>query len=732
MTKSIVTAVILMLFLSCSSETEPIASKHPKLSLSKAEALAVASSLGSFPLLDKSYQALKTETDKALDSGIEVPLPGEAGGYAHERHKQNYRDMKNAGYMFTFTGDVAFAQFVKNMLDQYAELYPTLGPHPLSKKQKPGRLFHQVLNESVWLLNTAQAYDCVYDWLSPEDRKKYEENIFLPMAKLFSVDYAEEFDRLHNHGMWATASVGMIGLVMGDDKLVNRALFGTENDGTGGFLAQIEHLFSPDGYYMEGAYYARYAMRPLLFFAEALERSNPEFKIYEFKDQIIKKAFYSAVQMTYPNGVFIPINDASLSMDILAPGVVFGTSTIFDRYGYDKNLLGLAKIQNEVYPNGAGLKLTKAYAESGDVQEPTWSSLEFVDGDDGSQGGFGILRSGEGKDQTLLAMKYGVHGLGHGHFDKLHFMYYDQGTDVIPDYGYSRWINIETKYGGRYLPENESYAKHTIAHNTLVVDGQTQNNGDRKAADKVHAKRHFFEVNDPEIQVMSATADDYYKGVKMQRTMFLINDERLDYPVVLDVYRVEADKKHTYDMPIHFHGQIINTSFMYAAQTKVQQPLGHSHGYEHIWKTAEAKVDADASFTWLDGHRYYTYLTDIDGKADLIFGMTGANDPNFNLRNEPVFIRRSVGEDMVFASILEPHGYFNEAREISVNVHPSLSEIKVLGHSSMATVIEISGNNNLRWKIMINNTDAEAEAEHEVEFSGVTYSWKGNYKLSLK
>ena len=717
------------LILGCSQDQEGKLSSHPSLSLSVSEAQEVVSNLEKYPLLKSSYQDLREAADLAIVSDMEVPLPGEAGGYAHERHKQNYRDMKNAGYLYTFTGDTAYAHFVKNMLDEYAVLYPTLGPHPLSAKQKPGRLFHQVLNESVWLLNTAQAYDCVYDWLSPEDRQKYEDKIFDPMVELFSVQYAEAFDQIHNHGMWATASVGMIGLAMGNDEYVNRAIFGTENNGTGGFLAQVEHLFSPDGYYMEGAYYVRYAIRPLLFFAEALERNRPFVKIYEFKDQIIKKAFYSMVQMTNPNGEFFPINDASVSMNILAPGVMYGTSVILDRYGFDKNLLGLAKIQGEVYPNGAGLKLAKAFAQEVEVMEPSWSSIEFVDGDDGTHGGFGILRTGEGKDQTVLAMKYGGHGLGHGHFDKLQFMFYDQGEDVVTDYGYARWVNIETKYGGRYLPENNSYAKQTVAHNTLVVDGISQNGGNRQAADKVHANRHFFDGSDSEVQVMSATSDDHYKGMSMQRTMFLIKDQRLDYPVVVDIYRVESDKQHQYDMPIHYKGYIMNTNFDYKTDKQVQKPLGRSNGYEHIWKTAEATVTSDAMVTWLDGHRYYSYITDVSTKSKILFGMTGANDPKFNLRNEPVLITRTSGKDMVFASVLEPHGYYSLAGEKSVAVHPTIQELRVVGHNSEASIIEVTGEQGLYWTIMINNAEADADAEHTVEFSGMEYSWKGNYKV---
>ena len=133
-------------------------------------------------------------------------------------------------------------------------------------------------------------------------------------------------------------------------------------------------------------------------------------------------------------------------------------------------------------------------------------SVEYTDGPDGNEGGLGILRSGQGKDQTMLLMKYGVHGGGHGHFDLLHFVLFDDGREVIPDYGFSRWINIEPKFGGRYLPENDTYASQTIAHNTLVVDEKSQSNAKEDAAEAVSGERHFFDASNPNVQVISAQA----------------------------------------------------------------------------------------------------------------------------------------------------------------------------------------------------------------------------------
>ena len=100
----------------------------------------------------------------------------------------------------------------------------------------------------------------------------------------------------------------------------------------------------------------------------------------------------------------------------------------------------------------------------------TLKSVELKDGADGNQGAIGILRS---KGLTLV-MKYAKHGMGHGHFDRLGYMLFDKGKEVIQDYGAARWVNIEHKDGGGYLKENKTWAKQTIAHNTLVLNRESQ------------------------------------------------------------------------------------------------------------------------------------------------------------------------------------------------------------------------------------------------------------------
>ncbi len=651
------------------------AQTHPSIFISKQEGAAIRASLGKYPLLDRAVAEARQMVDRALSHPMDVPQPGEAGGYAHERHKQNYREMEAAGILFVITGDARYAHFVRDMLDKYSVLYPTLGAHPMAQNQAPGKLFHQSLNEANWLLATAIAYDCVYDWLPAAERVKFEKNVFRPMADWLSVTQAKEFDRIHNHGTWATASVGMIGYVMGDTSYVNRALYGTKRDRTGGFLRQLDLLFSPDGYYMEGPYYIRYALMPFFQFAEAINRRQPSAGIYSYRDHILKKALYSAIETSFPNGVFPAINDASRTMAIDAPEVVLALDLAYKQYGSDDRLLGPAAIQNEVVLNGAGLAVARDLARSATPPKMTLKSVEFTNGPTGEGGGLGILRTGEGADATMLLMKYGVHGGGHGHFDQLHFVLFDGGREVIPDYGFARWINIEPKSGGRYLPENDSYAMQTIAHNTVVVDETTQNENRDAAAEAAPAKRNFFDASDPFVQVMSARSDRQYAGVSMQRTMFLVRDARLARPVVVDLFRVVSDKQHVYDYPIHFRGQLIATNVKYAAHSTNQTPLGTGAGYQHIWGTASGAATDPVRLTWLAGNRYYS-VTSAAAKGDeVIFGRTGANDSSFNLVSEPMLLLRSRAATRLFASVMEAHGYFSEPEERSEGANPAIEEV---------------------------------------------------------
>ncbi len=358
------------------------AQQHPRLLLTQKGVAAIKASLGKAPLFDSALATAKSMVDAEIALGIQVPVPKDmSGGYTHERHKQNWFALQKAGVLFQITGDEKYAVYVRDLLLAYARLYPTLGLHPTHQSYATGKLFWQALNDANWLVYVSQAYDCVYDWMSKKDRDYLEKNLFKPYADFLSVGNPQFFNRIHNHSTWGCAAVGMIGLVMNDEELVNRALYGLpvdknstlqrDNDGglirqqgqdKAGFLAQLDESFSPDGYFSEGPYYLRYAIFPFLQFSMALANSRPDLHMLSYRDSILQKAVYALLNQTDYKGRFFPINDAQKGMSWMAREVVNAVDLVYAQYGKDRSLLSIANRQNEVILDEAGFAVARDLA----------------------------------------------------------------------------------------------------------------------------------------------------------------------------------------------------------------------------------------------------------------------------------------------------------------------------------------------------------------------------------
>jgi len=721
----LISVLVLGFSLSAGAETPP----RPRILVSALEVGEMRSEWNSYPLFRTEFDETKNTIDGALLKPIDVPIPIDAGGYTHERHKQNYREMQAAGLLYQITRDERYAQFVRDMLLKYAKLYPSLKPHPKALNSKGGRLFWQTLNETVWLVHASQAYDCIYDWLKPSERKTIEEKVFRPMVRFFLTEQKAAVDRVHNHGTWMSAALGMIGYAMNDRDLVDVALYGTKRDGSAGFLKQLDQLFSPDGYYAEGPYYARYAIMPFFFFAQAIEYNQPELRIFEHRNQILRKAVWATLQLTNPDGTFLPINDALKEMSLHAKELILAVDICLARYPGDDGLLWFAKRQNSVTFDGAGLKAAKILAHTRGQIPNAYRSLEFRDGSSGNEGGVGVLRSIGEHGHTLLAMKYTAQGDGHGHYDKLSFIYGNQDREIVQDYGAVRFVNVEPKFGGRYLPETDTWAKQTIAHNTIVVDGRSHYDGMFEVASEKHADRHFFSASDPSLQVMSAKAEWLYDGVSMQRTMALVQDDRLAQPLVLDLFKIESKDRHQYDLPFYYLGHLMHTNVNYRSFDTLQTRFGSSHGYQHLWKEAEGVAGNTLTFTWLNGHRYYSIVSAAGSPTSAYLVRIGAGDLQFNLRNEPALILRRKTSSTLFASAIEAHGYFEGVNEISYGTQSTIQEVNVLASNSDVSLVEYKGKDSLRWVFAVTHRAASDTQEHSITVGTTTYAWRGNFRL---
>ncbi|RYE98888.1 MAG: alginate lyase family protein, partial [Oxalobacteraceae bacterium] len=617
----------------------------------------MASDGARLPLFAREQARAQASVRAAMRAGVDVPVPRDPGGGAsHEQHKRNYQAIQAAGALYRLTGDRAYADYARDVLLAYARLYPTLGAHPAGRGQVPGRLFWQSLNDSVWLVYASQGYDAIRDTLSAQDRATIDRDVFARMAHFLCDESADNFDKIHNHATWAVAAVGMTGYVLHDQALVDKALRGSKRDGKAGFLAQVDQLFSPDGYYAEGPYYQRYALAPFVLFANAIARNQPQQRIFQRRDGVLLKAVDSVVQSSY-GGYFFPINDAILDKGLDTEELVAGIGIAYAQT-HDAQLLSIAQRQRRVLLTPEGLAVASALAQ--DRAQPfAFGSVLLRDGAQGDQGALAILRSGDDDGQTLV-MKNTSQGMGHGHFDKLNWLFYDNGQRVVNDYGAARFLNVEAKAGGIYLPENTSWAKQTVAHNTLVVNETSHFNGDWKVGEQ-HAPTQLLFAGGADTQIVSARMQQAYDGVTFTRTQALLSHPELRLPVVVDLLRVTASTPARYDLPLHFNGQIMQVGFTAERALTQRAVLGKANGYQHLWVDASSEASTDTrSLSWLLAGRFYSYRFGSSAPARALLVESGANDPNFNLRREPALIQRVDGQANVsFFGVLEPHGEYN-------------------------------------------------------------------------
>ena len=280
------------------------------------------------------------------------------------------------------------------------------------------------------------------------------------------------------------------------------------------------------------------------------------------------------------------------------------------------------------------------------------------------------------------------------------------------------------------MPENESWAKQSVAHNTLVVDEKSHFDGNVKVADTMAPKQLFYSDADGS-QISSASMSGAYPGTSFTRTMALLAVDGLSAPVALDIMRVKSDAPHQYDLPLHYQGHIMRVGFDSQSNIVSRPVLGAENGYQHIWVDAAGKPQGDNAFlTWLLDGRFYTYRYVAQEGAESILAEIGANDPNFNLRREPMLIQRINGaQNTVFASLLESHGLYDGAAEQTTASDSQIKSLRLETDNGKDIVsIETLAGTRLLFAI---SYDTDSRKSHSATVGGKKISWKG-YAAQIK
>src|SRR5207249_1921065 len=118
--------------------------------------------------------------------------------------------------------------------------------------------------------------------------------------------------------------------------------------------------------------------------------------------------------------------------------------------------------------------------------------------------------------------------------------------------------------------------------------------------------------------------------------------------------------------------------------SKKLEPLGKDYGYQHIWLNATGNtVNGNTSITFLQNRRFYTTTFLADSTMPIQFVTVGANDPNFNLRNEKGFIlSKPNAKNHLFVSLIESHGDTNPTAETTIGAKGKVHDLKLISDSN--------------------------------------------------
>jgi len=423
-------------------------------------------------------------------------------GRAHGDYAQAIR---KAGILYQITGDEKYARRGREILLAYADRYLSYRLHTTSgsKAVGGGRLFSQALDESVWLIPVAQGADLIWNSLTEDDRRLLAEKLFLPAAR--EVIGPSKFG-VHNIQCWYNGAMGLTGFLLDDRKLIRAAI----DDPKGGYRTQMAKGVQPDGVWREGAWsYHFYTLSALVPLVEAARHGG-----IDLYGEPLKRMFEAPIALAMPNMKLPAFNDSRET-------------------GLNANLyeLAYARYQDPVFVRAlAGSKRTEEFALWFGVDTLPQPEKSALQSHNDPSGGYGVLQRGTGQQATWLCLKYGPHGGGHGHYDKLTFVLYAGGQTICPDAG-------TRGYGSKL---HEDWDKTTLAHNTLTANLSSQ---------KQARGRCLAFGSDNGADYAMAEAGPVYEGLRFVRTAALLSTNLLVF-----VDQVQADKEQLLDVACHLNG----------------------------------------------------------------------------------------------------------------------------------------------------------------------------------
>ncbi|MCD4825099.1 MAG: heparinase II/III family protein [Phycisphaerae bacterium] len=479
--------------------------------------------------------------DEGLDCGGRRGQHGHYLGLARDMK----RELQCLGFAYVMTGDDKYARKARARLLALAKLKKWVGAGFLQPKRF-GPLWTSALETGEIAAAVAVGYDCIYDFLSPEERaiirKALVEKGIKPLRDWFDPDYYSKIPRhMGRSGNWdmvCSGGAGVAALAIINEEAdapkwarqvrdnVRRWL--TNDGGDYGIGSMSRRAVKPGGpsgpnFHMDGGFcetptYMDYAMRYTSYFCSALKNTT---------DQDLFKYF--------------PSNITDILVCMMYQGGKQGMGTWTPDFGDTEGRLSFGEIYSILTREQKDTQaswLLKSF--------PWWLSgvhslLWYDDSVSASPPsndvcakhfrgvGWVIMRSGYGPRQNMLAIKSRQN---RGHHDLGTFSLSANGEKLIVDSG-------STGYGSRVY---RTYSRWTQGHNVVMVDDVKQKRTNGKVSAFVKSAAYAYTAID-----LAAA----YPGLidKWRRHVLYLSP---DYYVMIDELR--SDQPHKYEWLCHPQG----------------------------------------------------------------------------------------------------------------------------------------------------------------------------------
>lgn len=549
------------------------------------------------------YVCKKDGTALTADSPIRHRCPrcGEVyTGYPYDEvyltriHGGNSAAMRDLGLAFRLTGKRAYAERVRELLLAYARQYrryahrDNLGQDSVNA----GRVMSTTLDESTWTIPAAWGYALVKTELPAADRKTVEEELLRPLTDTI---IGTSYSRLPNIQCWKDSAIACVGFAIGDPDLVAEAL----DHPVRGFHAVMKRYVMPGGLWYEGSLgYHHYTLSALWPLAEAARHNGLDL----YQDARYRSMFEAPLALSMQDGSSPGFNDH--------PGGTLATYSdlyeiAFARWGDQRH--GRAAAEG---PRTSLVSLLYGADTLPDRTRPLIPSTSVLL----KEAGYAVLRSRE----VTAAVRFGLHGSGHGHPDKLNVVTSAFGQVFGLDPG-------SVNYGA---PLHGEWYRSTIAHNTVCVDGALQSATDGELID--------WQSGQPETR-LSAVAKRVYPGVSLKRDLSLQAGE------LRDRFECDSATEHTYDWAFHAVGTL-STSLQLEARGSA---LGTTNGYQHISDVRQGQTGQDWWVRWQNGGTSLTLHVEGAPGTQVITGVGPGREAADRV---PVVIVRRRATRTVFAA----------------------------------------------------------------------------------